>query len=63
VVGRPGVDEVADADVRDDARHPRQQHRPAFVVDGVRAAPGRVGDRRLDPELDELRAVRLERAQ
>ena len=35
VIGGPGKDRVADADVRDDTGHSRQQHRPAVVIDRV----------------------------
>ena len=63
VIRGPRKHGVADANVRDDAGHPRQQHRPAVVVDGIRAAPGRVADGRLDPEYHELLLVRLHRAQ
>jgi hypothetical protein len=63
VIRRPRKHWVADSDVRDDAGHSRQQHRPAVVVDRIRPAPARMADGRLDAELDELLLVRLQRAQ
>ena len=63
VIPCPREDGVAHADVRDDAGHSRQQHRPAVVVDRIRPAPGRMAHGRLDAELDELLLVRPQRAQ